>query len=99
MKYVRPLFCGPSIRLYGEGKDIADAAFGQDHPWCTWISLQPASQTPYLNIDASIEDVLVNPGRLSQLFTREGRRRGLKNREQRGISALTQTNLSTVGIH
>src|ERR1700687_145578 len=21
LKYVRPLFCGPSIRLYGEGKD------------------------------------------------------------------------------
>src|SRR5580692_10209940 len=93
------LFRGPSIRLYGEGKDIADAAFGQDHPWCTWIGLQPASQPQDLNIDASIEDVLVNSDSLQQLFTREGSLRCVKKGAQQRIIAFTQRHLSTVGIH
>ena len=67
--------------------------------WRTWIGLQPASQPKDPNIDASIEDVLVNSGSLQQLFTREGSLRCVKKGEQQRIFALTQRHLSTVGIH
>jgi len=55
-----PHFHNFSERLDWHREDIADATLSPDHSRHTWINLQLASQPQDLNVDALIEDILVN---------------------------------------
>src|SRR5258708_23245192 len=61
----------PTALFDGNCKDIADAAFGFDDTCRLRVCLQFAPQPQHLNIDAAIEDVFVEPGRLQQMLDRK----------------------------
>ena len=50
---------------------VANAALGLNHARCTGIGLQLALQPQDLDIDAAIENIVVNPTGLQQMFSRE----------------------------
>src|SRR5580704_18865099 len=63
------VFDRPSSECFdGQRKHVADAAFGQDDARRIWIGLQLAPQAQHLNVDAAIEDILVDAGRLQKVL-------------------------------
>src|SRR5277367_2837292 len=66
-----PHFDHFSKRLDDGCENIADAALRLNNAWRTWIELQLASQPQDLNVDASIEDILMYSSRLQQALTRK----------------------------
>ena len=76
----------------GEREDVSDPAFGLDDGWCAGVSLQFASQPKHLHIDASVENVFMNPGCLQQMLAGEHPLRCTEKRDQERILALGQAN-------
>ncbi|MDB5604403.1 MAG: NADH:flavin oxidoreductase/NADH oxidase [Bradyrhizobium sp.] len=66
LRYAAPI--RPTAFFDGNCKDIANAAFGPDDTWRLRVYLQLAPQPQHLNIDAAIEDVFAEPGRLQQIL-------------------------------
>src|SRR5258708_35449358 len=87
-----------SIGFYRQRKHIADAALGLDHARCPRIDLQLASQPQHLDVDAAIENVLVEPGGLQQMLARQESLRGFEKGNQQRVFALAQHDLHTLGI-
>jgi len=50
--------------LYRNGEYISDAALGLDDARCARIALELTPQAENLHIDAAVEDIFVNAGRL-----------------------------------
>src|SRR6186713_1905435 len=69
---------------------IADPPLGLDHARRTRIDLKLAPQPQYLDIDASIKNILVNPGSLQQMLARQRPLRRFEERQQQRILALAQ---------
>jgi hypothetical protein len=59
-------------RFDRQREDITNAALSPDHTRRTRIDLEFAPQPQDLNIDAFIENIFVNSGRLQQMLSREG---------------------------
>src|SRR5260221_13341390 len=81
------LLIRPTALLDRNCKDIADAAFGLDDTWRLRVCLQFAPQPQHLNIDAAIEDVFVEPGRLQQMLARKRPFRRIEEGQQQGVFA------------
>ena len=62
----------PSEWLDGEGKHVADAALGPNDRRRGRIGFQLAPKPQHLDIDAAIEDILVDTSCLQELLSREG---------------------------
>src|SRR6476620_2838404 len=79
-----------AIPFDGNCKDIANAAFGPDDTWRLRVCLQLTPQPQHLNIDAEIEDVFVEPGRLQQILARKRSLRRIEEGQQQGVLAFAQ---------
>lgn len=55
-------------RIYRNREHIADAALGLDDSRRTRIGLQLAPQPQHLDVDAAIENVFMDAGRLQQML-------------------------------
>src|SRR6478609_471019 len=86
-------------RLYRQSENIADAALGLDHTWRARIDLELAPQSQDLDIDAPIENVLVNTRGLQQVLPRERPLRRLKKGKQQGILTLAQRDRGLVRVN
>lgn len=69
-------------RICGNREDLADAAFGLNDAWRTRIDLQPGPQPQHLNVDAAVEKVFMNAGRLKQMLAGQGTLWRLEERQQ-----------------
>jgi hypothetical protein len=63
-----------------------------------WIGLQLAPQAQYLHVDAAIEDIFVDPGRLKKVFAGKRSLRSVEKRNQQRILAFGQRDRDSVGI-
>src|SRR5260221_2093746 len=79
-------------------EDIADAALGPDDTWRAGIDFQLAAQPQDLHVDAAIEHILVNPGRLQQVLAGEWPLRGIQKRDEQGIFSLRQRDQRAIWI-
>src|SRR5216684_2608501 len=80
----------PTALFDGNCKDIAEAAFGPDDTWHLRVCLQFPPQPQHLNIDAAIEDVFVEPGRLQQILARKRSLRRIEQGQQQGVLAFAK---------
>src|ERR1700716_1283445 len=94
-----PHFYHFSERFDRQREDIADAALRLDHPRCTRINLQFAPQPQDLDIDASIENILVNSSGLQQMLPRERPLRRFEKRQQQRILTFAQRDRGRIGIN
>ena len=63
------VFDRPSSECFDVQREyVANAAFGQDDTRRVWIGLQLAPQAQHLNVDAAIEDIFVDAGRLQKVL-------------------------------
>jgi len=93
------LLDSPSTEEFdGQCKHVADTAFGLDDRWCAWIGVQLASQAQHLHIDAAVEDIFVDAGRLQKVFAGERSLRGIEKRNQQRIFALGERDRDSAGI-
>ncbi len=83
-----------SKRFDRECEDIADAALGLDDTWRARIDFKLAPQSQDLDIDAPIENVLMNARGLQQILPREGALRCFKKGNQQRILTLAQRDRS-----
>src|SRR5260370_17459059 len=90
LRYAAPI--RPTALFDGNCKDIANAAFGPDDTWRLRVYLQLTPQPQHLNIDAAIEDVFVEPGRLQQILARKRSLRRIEEGQQQGVLAFAQGN-------
>src|SRR6267378_6656757 len=93
-----PHFYHFSERFDRQREDIADAALRLNHARCTRIDLQFAPQPQDLDIDASIENILVNSGGLQQMLPRERSLRRFEKGQQQRILAFAQRDRRRIGI-
>src|SRR6516162_4189168 len=80
----------PSEKLDGKGKHIADTAHGLNDRRRGRIGFQLAPKPQHLDVDAAVEDVLVDTGCLQELLSRERALRSVEKRDQKCIFALGQ---------
>ena len=93
------LLDSPSTEEFdGQCEHVADSAFGLDDRWCAWIGVQLASQAQHLHIDAAVEDIFVDAGRLQKVFAGERSLRGIEKRNQQRIFALGERDRDSAGI-
>lgn len=59
-------------RIYGCRENIADAALGLNDARRSRIAPQLAPQPQHLNVDAAIENIFMNGGRLKQMLAGQG---------------------------
>ena len=93
-----PYFHHFSERFDRGCENIADAALRLNNAWRTGIDLQLASQPQDLDVDASIEDILMYPRGLQQALSRKRSPRGFQEGEQQGIFALAQRDRGRTGV-
>src|ERR1700682_2573213 len=93
-----PHFYHFSERFDRQREDIADAALRLNHARCTRIDFQFAPQPQDLDIDASIENILVNSGGLQQMLPRERSLRRFEKGQQQRILAFAQRDRRRIGI-
>ena len=93
-----PHFYHFSERFDRQREGIADAALRLNHARCTRIDLQFAPQPQDLDIDASIENILVNSSGLQQMLPRERPLRCFQKCEQQRIFAFAQCDRGRVGV-
>src|SRR3982074_715694 len=84
--------------LDGQRKHVANTAFGQDEARRVWIGLQLTPQAQYLNVDAAIEDIFVDAGRLQKMLAGKRSLRSIEKRYQKRVFALGQCNRDSAGI-
>jgi len=77
---------------------VANAALGLNHARCTGIGLQLALQPQDLDIDAAIENILVNSGGLQQVFPRQRALRRFEKGQQQRILAFARRDRRRIGI-
>ena len=96
IRYARKLgvTVGEDCRLIA----LTDATFGSDDLRRTRVILQFAPETHHLDIDASIKNILVNPGSLQQMLARQRPLRRFEERQQQRILALAQRDRRPIGI-
>ena len=87
-----------SSGLYRQGKDVADPALGLDHIGHARVALQLPAQPQDLDINAPVEDIFVNPGRLQKMKPRQWTLRCLKKRDQESILSLRKHDVLTIRI-
>src|ERR1700704_5054206 len=93
-----PHFYHFSERFDRPREDIADAALRLNHVRRTRIDLQFAPQPQDLDIDASIENILVNSGGLQQMLPRERPLRCFEKGQQQRIFAFAQRDRRRIAI-
>src|SRR5258708_35718530 len=93
-----PHFYHFSERFDRQREDIADAALRLNHVRRTRIDLQFAPQPQDLDIDASIENILVNSGGLQQMLPRERPLGRFEKGQQQRILAFAQRDRRRIGI-
>jgi hypothetical protein len=54
--------------LYRNGEYVSDTALGLDDARCVRVAFELAAQAKNLHVDAAVEDILVNAGRLQQMI-------------------------------
>src|SRR5258707_11105921 len=79
-----------SKRLDYGRKDIANAALSLNYTWRIWVDIELASQTQNLDINASVENVLVDSRCLKKHLPRERPLWRFEKREQQSIFAFCQ---------
>ena len=62
------------------------------------IALQLPSQSKHLHVDAAIENIFVDAGRLQEVFAGEGSLRGIEKGDQQSIFPLGQRNRRAIGV-
>jgi hypothetical protein len=87
-----------SRRLDYGRKDIANAALRLDYTWRIRVDLELASQTQDLDIDASVENVLVDSRCLKKHLPRERPLWRFEKREQQSIFAFGQRDRRAIRI-
>src|SRR5260221_7000198 len=87
-----------SARFDRQGKHVADPALGLDDTARARIGLKLAPQPPDLHVDASVEDILMHPGRLQEVLAGEWPLGGIEKGDQQGIFALRQGNRGSLGV-
>jgi hypothetical protein len=91
------VYCG-SKRLDRQGKHVAQPTFGLDDAWRTRINLKLASETKDLHVNAAIKHILMDPGRLQQVLTRQGALRRFHKCGQQSVHPSRQRDCSSAGI-
>jgi hypothetical protein len=93
------VFDTPSSKCFdGQRKYVANAAFGQDDARRVWIGLQLAPQAQDLHVDAAIEDIFVDAGRLQKVLAEKRSLRSIEKCNQKHVFALGQCNRDSAGI-
>ena len=85
-------------RLHRQCEHVAYSALGLNNAWRARIGLQLAPQPQDLNVDAPVENILVDARCLQQVFAGQRSLRRLEERQQQGILTLAQRNLVAIGI-
>src|SRR5262252_1710257 len=80
----------PLERLDGKREHVADATLGLNDRRRGRIAFQLAAEPQHLDVDAAVEDVLVDTRCLQQLLTREWALRCVEKRDQQRVFALGQ---------
>jgi hypothetical protein len=88
----------PSDPLDWNRKYISDTAFGLDHARRTRVAFQLSPQAQDLDVDATIEDVLVDARRLQQVLAAQRALRCVEKRYEQRVLALGQSDWSAVRI-
>jgi len=78
---------------------IADTALSLDHARCTRIDLQFAPQPQDLDIDAPVEDIIVNSRCLQQMLARERPLGCFEKGEQQGILTFAQRDRRLIAVY
>jgi hypothetical protein len=68
-----------------QGKHVANAAFGLDDPRRARVGLELAAQSQDLHVDAAVEHILMDAGRLQQVLAAERPLRRVDERIQERI--------------
>src|SRR3954447_5000602 len=76
--------------FYRNREHIADAALSPYNARCVGVAFELASKTKNLDIDASIEDILVNAGSLQQVLAAQRTLRGLEECDKHRVLSLGQ---------
>src|ERR1700730_16704257 len=79
-----------SDRFDRQGKDVTDAALRADDMGRAGIGLELASQPQDLHVDAAVEHILVNAGRLQKVLAGKRPQRRVEKGDQQGVFALGQ---------
>ena len=87
------------IPLDRQRKNVAHAALGADHPRRIRINLQLAPQPQDLNIDAAIEDILMNSRRAQEMLARKRSPWRLQKRQQQGVLTFAQRDCFFIGVY
>src|ERR1700744_4569135 len=87
-----------SIRIYRQREYVTDPAFRLDHTRGAQIDVQSSSQPQNLNIDTSVEYVVVNVSGLQQKFAGKGALGRVHKSNQQRLLALAQRNLFATRI-
>ncbi len=87
-----------SQRTDGQGKYIADTAFGLDDAGRTRVGLKLASEAEDLHIYAAVEHVFVNPCRLQEVLSGERSLWRIEERDQECVFPLRQCDRDAAGV-
>ena len=84
---MRPLRCEEVEEGFLDSFDrnsehVSDTAFGPNYPRRAGVAFELSSQTKNLHIDAAVEDIFVDSGRLQKVFAGERPLRGVEKRNQ-----------------
>ena len=82
--------CARLEALDGNSEHISDAALGLDDARRAGIALELAPEAEDLHVDAAIEDIFVNAGRLQKVFPAQRTLRGFEEGEQHRVLAFGQ---------
>jgi hypothetical protein len=91
-------FRSPSDPIHRHGKDVTDAALGLDDARCARVAFQLAPKAQDLHVDAAVENVLVDAGRLQKVLAAERALRRLEKGNEQRVLALGQDHGSAVRI-
>src|SRR6476660_9546928 len=80
--------------LYRNGEYVSDTALGLDDARCAGVAFELAAQAKNLHVDAAVEDILVNAGRLQQMIATKRPQWRFEKGEQHCILTVRQCDLS-----
>src|SRR5262249_32765597 len=88
----------PSERLHHGAENVSDSTLGPDDARGTRIRFKLPSQPQYLDVDAAVENVLMDPGGLQQLLPAQGPLGSSKERQQQSKLALRESHQFPGGV-
>jgi hypothetical protein len=79
--------------LYRNSEYVSDTALGLDDARCAGVAFELAAQAKNLHVDAAVEDILVNAGRLQQMIATKRPQWRFEKGEQHCILTVRQCDL------